>query len=627
MTSSPLFPPCRPSAEPGKDCPALPLRPPAGFPWRLLGFLLLLLPLVPARPAASAERAGKGHRPNFVVIVIDDAGFMDLGACGGEAATPNIDRLASRGVLFTNYHTSPLCSPSRAMLLTGIDNHRAGMATIPEILPPAQRGRPGYTMHLEPGVLTVASRLKAAGYRTYLTGKWHLGEGEGDLPDSHGFDRSFALAASGADNWEQRAYIPYYDGAPWYEDGRPARLPEDFYSSRFIVDKMIEYLESGRDDERPFFAYLAFQALHVPVQAPREYTARYEDVYEKGWRRLREERWRRARELGLIPEDAPLADMQLPMFRKWEDLSPADRRLWAKSMAVNAGMLEAMDHHVGRLLDYLEKAGVLEKTVFLVTSDNGPAPTNPVAEAPFRLWLKLTGYHRDLETLGEEGSFVCIGPEWASAAASPGAYFKWQVGEGGLHVPLIVAGPGVAGARRLRALSFVSDVTPTILDLAGVDPDAGDAAVPITGRSLAPLLRGRAEAVYDAGTPVGIEVSGQAALFKGPYKLVRNNPPYGDGVWRLYDIQRDPGETRDLAEERPALFAGLMEDYEAYCRRMGVLEMPQGYDMYDQIHVNTIQRMIRFHWAIFLGVAVVLCGLLVLVGWIVVGGIRRLGRC
>ncbi len=554
--------------------------------------------------AAWAVDKEAAPRPNFVLILVDDAGLMDFGAYGGEAATPNIDRLATRGVMFTNYHTSPLCSPSRAMLLTGVDNHRTGVATIPELLPPADRGKPGYSMHLEPGVITVASRLKASDYRTYMTGKWHLGDGEGDLPNGHGFDRSFALDASGADNWEQKTYMPYYDKAPWYEDGKPAKLPKDFYSSEFIVDQMIEYLDAEKDDARPFFAYVAFQAVHIPVQAPREFTAKYEGVYDGGWHALREARWRRARELGLIPEDAALDDMP-PKLRQWETLSEEDRRIYAKSMAVNAGMLEAMDHHIGRLIAYLEEKGEIEDTMFIVTSDNGPAQSNPMTEPLFKVWMRTHGYSREFETLGEKGSYAFIGAEWANAAASPGAFFKFYAAEGGVRVPLIFSGTGLDGSRRVDALSFVTDVTPSILDLARVKRGEDD-SVPMTGRSLVPLLRGQAEEVYGADTPVGLEVSGQAALFKGDYKIVRNNPRYGDGVWRLYNLAKDPGETRDLAAERADLFSELMGDYKAYTEAMGVLEMPEGYVIYDQLRANSIRKQLRFHWWVLLILAVVL---------------------
>lgn len=220
--------------------------------------------------------------PNIVIMLVDDAALMDFGAYGGEALTPNIDTLAARGAMFTQYRTSPLCSPSRAMLLTGMDNHLTGIATIPEVLPDAHIDQPGYSMSLEPGVLTLAERLKPEGYQTFMTGKWHMGSGKGDLPSDHGFDRSFALDASGADNWEDKSYMPFYHDAPWFEDGKVAALPDDFYSSEFIVDKMISYLDAANADA-PFYAFLGFQAIHIPVQAPPEFTENYNGVYDQGW--------------------------------------------------------------------------------------------------------------------------------------------------------------------------------------------------------------------------------------------------------------------------------------------------------------------------------------------------------
>jgi arylsulfatase/uncharacterized sulfatase len=221
-------------------------------------------------------------RSNIVVILVDDAALMDFGAFGGEARTPNIDQLARQGVMFSAYHTSPLCSPSRAMLLTGIDNHRTGVSTIEEVLPPEQRGKHGYTLHLEPGVLTIADRLRAAGYRTLMAGKWHLGHGAGDLPNAHGFDRSLALDASGADNWEQKPYMPYYDHAAWFEDGKPTRLPANFYSSDLLVDRLISYIDESPSRTRPYFAYLPFQAVHIPVQAPKAFSDHYKGQFLRG---------------------------------------------------------------------------------------------------------------------------------------------------------------------------------------------------------------------------------------------------------------------------------------------------------------------------------------------------------
>ena len=564
----------------------------------------------------SAGAQTQPQRPNIVVVVVDDAGFSDFGAYGGEAHTPNIDALARRGAQFSRYYTSPLCAPSRAMLLTGVDNHRTGVATIPEVLPPEQQGHRGYTMHLEPGVLTIAQRLRAGGYRTYITGKWHLGHGAGDLPNDHGFDRSFVLDASGADNWQQAPYMPYNNYAPWFEDGRPAHLPRDFYSSRFIVDRMIQYLSDDQRSTAPFFAYVAFQAVHIPVQAPREYTAHYLNTYNQGWDALREERWRRAQALGLIRQGAPLAPMPARLQR-WSTLSTDERALFSRSMAVYAGMLEAMDANLGRLIAYVEASGLALNTIFVVTSDNGPEPSDPIHETGFTQWMEAHGYTRQIGNLGEIHSYNFIGPQWASAAASPGDLFKFYAAEGGIHAPLIVAGPGVA-AGRVNARAFVTDIAPTLLERAGAGAAPAN-SVPMNGVSLNGVLTGAAAQVRDPETPVGIEVSGNSALFRGDYKLVRNTPRYGDNVWRLYNISSDPGETHDLAREQPHLFASMMADYRAYARANDVADMPRGYDGQRQAARNALMAQIGYYWWAPLIAVIALIGLI----WL---GVRALMR-
>jgi len=556
--------------------------------------------------AGASAQTEPPPRPNFVLIVIDDAGFTDLGAYGGEARTPNIDALAQRGAQFSRYYSSPLCSPSRAMLLTGVDNHRTGLATIEEVLPPEHRGQPGYTMHLEPGVTTIASRLQSNGYRTYATGKWHLGHAEGDLPNAHGFDRSLVLDASGADNWEPRPYMPYYQTAPWFRDGAPAEMPANYYSSNLIVDQMIEYLEADRTSTEPFFAYVAFQAVHIPVQAPREFTEHYNDVYDGGWQALREQRWRRAQEFGLIPQNAPLGAMPAGL-RDWNALPPEEQAIYARSMAVHAGMLEAMDAQIGRLISYLQDRGLDQNTIFIVVSDNGPEPSNPIIENGFTLWMATHGYTRHVENLGERRSYVFIGPEFASATASPGTLFKFYTAEGGVHVPLIVAGPGVQPGR-IDARAFVTDIAPTMLERAGIATQA-DERIPITGRSLSSLLSGAATTVRSDDDVIGIEVSGNSALYRGAYKLVRNQPRWGDGHWRLFNIETDPGETQDLAQSQPELFASMREAYDAYARANGVLELPPGYDVQRQVARNALMRQLQAYWwvlALALAVALVL---------------------
>jgi len=270
------------------------------------------------------------QRPNVVLIVADDLALMDFGVYGGEAATPNIDKLAGRGTLFTNYHTSPSCAPSRAMLLTGYDSHLTGVPNLPLFLPPEQVDEPGYEGVLNSKVKTVATYLKQSGYQTYMTGKWHLGHTEETMPSKRGFDRTFILDASGADNYEQKAYLPSQSKPTWMEDGKEINLPDDFYSSRNLVDKMIEFMKEDQNDSQPFFSFLSFQAVHIPVQAPKKYIEKYEGVYDKGWDDLRQKRFKKAKEIGLIPAHAELNEM-LPVMQKWESQSDADKKRKSKA--------------------------------------------------------------------------------------------------------------------------------------------------------------------------------------------------------------------------------------------------------------------------------------------------------
>lgn len=558
-------------------------------------------------------------RPNIVMIVVDDAALMDFGAFGGEARTPNIDRLARSGAMFTAYHTSPLCSPSRAMLLTGVDNHRAGVATIEEILPPSQKGKPGYGLQFAPGVWTIARRLKADGYRTLMVGKWHLGHENGALPNFHGFDRSLALDASGADNWAAKPYMPYYDSAPWFEDGRPAKMPKAYYSSDMMVDRLQAYIDEQPAGARPYFAYLAFQAVHIPVQAPKEYVDHYRGRFDGGWAAMRKARAERARALGLLPADAAIRGLP-DDARDWEALTPKERAIYARSMEVYAGMIEAMDANIGRLIAHLEARGQLANTLFVVTSDNGPEPSDPVHVKGMNFWMAANGYRWTLNGLGGPGSLNFIGREWASAASSPGPRYKFYASEGGIRVPLILSGPGVTPGTRVDSPAFAIDIAPTLVDYAaaGARPEA----VSMDGRTLRPVLNGTATITHPEDSPVGIEVSGNAALFRGSHKIVRDMPPVGDGQWRLYDLAKDPGETTDLATVQPALFQRMLADYAAYETRVGVQPLPKGYTTDRQLMSNAMGKQ-RGPMAI-LGLGLV--GLLALLAGGVWVGLRRLRR-
>ncbi len=540
---------------------------------RAAGLAILGLLALAFGPSAAAPVPARA--PNIVIILVDDAGYTDFGAYGGEIATPTIDALAARGTRFSNFHATPMCAPSRAMLLTGVDSHTAGVANLPETTPPEHRDDPAYQGRLAANVVTLASRLQASGYHTWMAGKWHLGHGPGDLPDARGFDRSFALDATGADNWEQRPYFPIYRQADWFEDGRPATLPGDFYSSKYLVDRMIGYIRAKPDDGRPFFAYLPFVAIHIPIQAPAGFVAKYEGRYADGWQVQRQRRYAGAVRAGLIPAGTPMGPMPANVA-DWNRLSEAEQQLAAKRMAVNAGMLEAMDHELGRLVAHLKSTGQYDNTLFVVLSDNGPEAADPTVEPVFQLWMKSVGYRWGAEGLGGKGTFAAIGPGWASAAAAPMSLFKFYTSEGGTRVPLIVSGPGVRPAATSHAFSIISDITPTLLDYAGVAPAPAPAA-PLSGRSLKPVLTGQAQAAYGPDTPVGLEAAGDAALFKGDLKLTRNAGALGDPRWRLYDIVKDPGETKDLSAAMPGKAAELLADYRAWAARVGVAEVPPGY--------------------------------------------------
>lgn len=587
--------------------------------WITFAIAMLAVVSVTEGDAGKAEAAeAPAARPNIVVILADDAGLMDFGAFGGEAHTPNIDAIAARGAMFTQFRASPLCSPSRAMLLTGMDNHLTGFATIPEVLPSEQRGKPGYTMALEPGVLTLADRLRVLGYRTLMVGKWHLGEEAGAMPQAHGFDRSFALAASGADNWEKKAYIPYYKDAPWYEDGVEAELPDNFYSSRFIVDKMIAYLRET-DQAKPFFAYLPFQAIHIPVQAPADLIARYKGRYDSGWDVLRRERHERAEALGLVPQGAAMADLP-PGYRQWTDLSDEDRVLYAARMEVQAAMLEAMDRNVGRLIAHLKASGQYDNTIFVLASDNGPEPSRGDDNATLSAWHSVVGYHVGLEGMGGPGSWGFIGPEWAAATATPGAWFKFYATEGGVRVPLVIAGPGLE-AMRIDSPAMMTDIAPTLLEWIEA-PIAQSDGKPMTGRSLLPVLTGTADSAYSDDDVRVIEVSGNTALYKGDFKITRSVLPLGDGRWRLFDLASDPGETTDLSIAQPQVLTELVADYDAYAERVGVLAMPDGYDSVAQNARNNIRQMlVNYPWLYG-----VMAGMVVLAGLVVWGLFRVLRR-
>ena len=544
--------------------------------WRALVLQLALCAcLVPGAGAAD-----KG-RPNFVILVADDWGFSDVGAFGGEIATPHLDALAARGSRFSNFHVAATCSPTRAMLLTGVDHHRNGVGNMPETTPPEQEGKPGYAGVLAPDTVTLATMLRDAGYHTYVAGKWHVGKAPENLPGRRGFERSFIQADSGTDNWENRPYMMLYDKTYWFEQDRPAQLPKDFYSSRFFVDKTIGYIREQAADGKPFMAYIGFQANHIPIQAPAEFVAKYRGRYDQGWTALRQARRDGAVRTGMMPPGMPLATLASTVA--WDSLTPEKQRQQARRMEVYAGMAEAMDAEVGRLVQHLQSSGQYDNTVFVFLSDNGSDPADPFNIPSANAWVRMN-YQVDVEPLGGKGTFSANGPSWASATVGPLQGYKYFAGEGGLRVPLIVSGlPGVASGAVVSALTHVNDIVPTLLEAAGISPHqglyAGRTVQTLSGHSLLPLLQGKANYVYRPDEALGYELAGSAALFLGDYKLVKNIAPLGDGQWRLFNLRQDPGETRDLQSTEPAMFATMRAAYDQYAQDYGVLPVPDGFDL------------------------------------------------
>ena len=525
-------------------------------------------------------------KPNIVLILIDDLGLTDLQAYGGEISTPNIDILASEGMLFTNYHTTPECAPSRAMLLTGMDNHNTGIPMIPEVMPTKYRNTPGYEGYLRDDALTLAEILKPAGYRTYMTGKWHLafgGKETAALPYNRGFDKTFILDATGGNNFSHHSYLPYYLESPWFKNGEEAELPEDFYSSKFFVDQMIEFIEEDKNQDTPFFSYLSFQAQHIPLQAPKEFIDKYLETYEAGWEELREQRKNRAIEYGIFPPNKEIVD-SFSGFDDWSEVDQENKKMLIKSMAVFAGMLDAMDFHIGRFMTYLKKEGLYENTIFIVTADNGPEGNDPSDHAPWREWFKTTIYDRDYETLGDQDSYVYIGTEFAQAMASPSHLFKFHMSEGGLRVPLIISGPEIKKGKN-QNFAFVTDIAATLSDIVFDEVDER-----IIGKSLQSSLAGSDDKNYTDSDSVGLEVTGNSALFKGSFKIVRNRPPNGSNQWELFNLYEDPGETINLATSMPNKLLELIEEYEAYAEKNGVIELPLDYEWASEMTINTFKR-------------------------------------
>jgi len=322
----------------------------------------------------------------------------------------------------------------------------------------------------------------------------------------------------------------------------------------------------------------------MPVQAPREFSDKYAGVYDQGWTVMREQRRLAAEEAGVIPENTEV--IVTPGTLDWNALTEEQREHHARRMEVYAGMVDAMDMHIGRLMTYLESIGEYENTIFIFTSDNGAEGSpliSPTGNSVLDPWFERVGYETGIENLGEKGSWVGIGPSNATIAASPLAYYKFHANEGGLRVPLVMSGPGISQRGQLSdEFVFVTDLAPTILSLAGVNDHGGSwqtrEVEPIVGKDFSSYLQGRAGPIHTASEPIGYEMGGSGALFKGDYKIVINKFEQNESEWHLFNIKTDPGEANDLAEVEPELLAEMLADYEQWASSNNVLPMPEGYN-------------------------------------------------
>ncbi|WP_114520795.1 arylsulfatase [Altererythrobacter sp. ZODW24] len=527
---------------------------------------------VQAVEAPAAQQSA--NRPNILLIVADDLGFSDLGIMGGEIATPNLDKLASDGLLMTNFYAGGTCSPTRAMLLSGIDHHRAGVGTMMEHIAPNQRGQPGYEGYLNDRVVTLPELLQDAGYRTYAAGKWHLGMTEETSPATRGFDRSFMLLNGGASHFDQSGLNSRTDPAPYREDGVMVDLPEDFtYSTDFYTDRMIDYIEGGRSEGAPFFAYLAYTAPHWPLQAPAENTAKYAGVYDAGWQAIQAQRRERLVASGMMPSSTEVH----PIFTDkpaWSALSHEEQRYEARKMEIYAGMVDRLDEQIGELIAYLKRTGQYENTVIVFMSDNGAEGAPLYRLDGFKAWMD--SFDNSFANMGNKGSYVFYEERWAQVSMTPFRLYKGMASDGGTHVPAFITyGATKAQKARHTSVTSVMDIAPTLLELAGVNQPEGQYegrdVLAMQGQSWVPVLEGRVAQVRTASEGLGSELFNKKAYRRGNWKALHLHEPFGPGRWQLYDLSSDPGETKDLAADRPELLAELVSSWNNYAAANGVV--------------------------------------------------------
>ena len=510
-------------------------------------------------------RARAADPPNFVVILVDDMGWSDIGCYGGEIETPNLDGLAQGGLRFTQFYNTGRCCPTRAALLTGLYPHQAGVGHMT-----ANDRIPSYQGFLNDRCATIAEALRPAGYATLTAGKWHVGSAPGQWPLDRGFDRFWGTPAGGGvyfkETLQLRKEVYFVSGEERIEP------PDNLYVTDTFTTRAMEFVEEAVTKTRkPFFLYLAHIAPHWPLQAKPEDIAKYRGRYNVGWDAVREHRFQRQKTMGLVPRDAKLSTRD-PQARAWSDVPEAERLELAHRMEIYAAQIDCIDQNVGRLVAKLKELDQFENTVILFLSDNGCSAEGGPG-----------GFSRGQPgaPIGTGLSYASVGLEWANASDTPFRRFKMDTYEGGISTPLIVHWPeGMAkklpanpSARRLiHEPAHVIDLMPTLLDLAGAKyPQSmdGQPLLPLEGRSFKSLLTGvPGERSIAGDRPLFWEHEGNKAIRLGNWKAVA---PKG-GRWELYNLLEDRAEQQNVAEKHQEKAEKLVAQWRGWAERCGVWE-------------------------------------------------------
>lgn len=532
------------------------------------------------QPAPNKTRTAP--RPNFIIIVADDLGYTDAGPYGGNIQTPSLDKLSQEGTCFSNFHVLPTCSPTRSSLLTGNDNHVAGVGIMSEMDYPVLHNKklPGYSGHLNNQVVTIPEILKETGYHTYMAGKWHLGEDAGQNPYDRGFEETFSLSTGGGSHWNDKRSLAPPQTMVYTRNGKEVNLPDDFYSTKNYTDSVISFIDKNKKDDRPFFTYLSYTAVHDPLHVPKEYIDKYKGKFNMGWDSLRTLRIENLKKMGLVPKDYKvMASSHIPA---WRSLSVDEKAAYARDMEVYAAMLDYMDMSIGRLLEYLKKQGLYDNTMFIFMSDNGANGAMSTTYPGNADGKYLSTFNNELNNRGLKNSYIETGPGWAQASSGPYRMFKSFTTEGGIRAPLIIRMPGKKGeiGPWNSGFAHVTDVMPTILDLAGARyPESfhGNRVHELIGKSLVPLLRGDSASVH-TNDGMGYELFEMKAYIKGNWKLLRLPIPYGTGAWQLFDLESDPGEYDDLSDKFPEIKQGLIREWVDYSIKNDLFDHNGHYD-------------------------------------------------